>query len=103
MQVGKSGDCQGMVKATPSRLVPGRFSESASSTELESGCGHVEHCAFWAWSSILCLTFPEKREAYLGICLSNCCMEHRSLCPVDRALSVCMVHGTRKVVNYTVP
>ena len=31
------------------------------------------------------------------------CMGHRALCPVDRVLSDCKFHGTRKVVNYTVP
>jgi len=39
-----------------------------------------------------------------GCCLNVCCcMGHRSLCPVDKDSSDGKVHGTRKVVNYTVP
>ena len=30
------------------------------------------------------------------------CLGHQSCSPVDRVLSACKVHGTRKVVNYTI-
>lgn len=52
--------------------------------------------------------WPMVRVCGLGVQVrevrprQECSMGHRSRSPVDRVLSECKVHGTRKVVNYTV-
>jgi hypothetical protein len=61
--------------------------------------------------AVICVT-EEDPASLSGCCAgwrqarprpgSDCSMGHRSRSPVDRVLSECKVHGTRKVVNYTV-
>lgn len=58
--------------------------------------GGVWHSLFRDMSSLR----PATRQARRRIVY---CTGHQSRSPVDRVLSACKVHGTRKVVNYTVP
>ena len=68
---------QGVVKATPARMVQQRRTRGRGPPP-HNGAGPAG---------------PPAR----------CCTGRRSRSPVDRVLSACKVHGTRKVVNYTVP
>ena len=64
---------QGVVKATPARMV-----QTTRTTRTRS------------------------RPTTASFRVPRCCTGRRSRSPVDRVLSACKVHGTRKVVNYPI-
>jgi len=91
----KSVKPQGVVKATS--LCDDRRERGASLIIIMCENPLPNLYVYVSFSPRLCLTEENYSHLY-----SSTAWEHRSRSPLDRVLSACTVHGTRKVVNYTI-
>jgi hypothetical protein len=98
------GQNKGTVRVPVSRM------ERTPTSSHKGACGNGRTPNSFGANAVICVT--EEDPGFSGCCAgwrqarprpgSDCSMGHRSRSPVDRVLSECKVHGTRKVVNYTV-